>query len=178
MRTDTPDDASLDAALAALRRPVSPSRDLWPTILARLAARRTVPRWPLALAAGLAIVAVTALVTTRVIDARHAATPALADAGGGGQRQAAMDANAKLAATRSELRRSFEERLLLLAPPTRAAVLHSLATIQQAHDELESALQHDPGSTLVRELLDTTRHEEYALYEDVVRSTDTLAQRT
>ena len=94
----------LDQALAALPRTIEPDRDLWTAIESRLERRRTVLTWPVALAAGVALIAMTALMTLLVTDARHppGRSTATADqpaalSGGGALAQA------KLAATRSEL---------------------------------------------------------------------------
>ena len=173
MSFDNDRDERLDRALAALAREVAPPPDLWPAIERQLTPRATL-QWPQLLAAGFVLVALTALVTTIVVDGRRAPTPVAAAAGT--HRDEA--GNAKLVATRGELRRSFDERLPLLAPETRRAVLHSLETIRQAHEELEHALAQDPSSALVRDLLEATWRQEYSLYEDVVRSTDPLAVRT
>ena len=179
MTMDSNTELQLDRALAALPRSVQPRHDLWVGIEAHLDRRQAALSWPMALAAGFALVAVTALVTLMVVDARRAPVQVAATASTlPGLSVTGTAADAKLIATRGELKRAFEERMPLLAPATRAAVMHSLSTIQAAHRELEQALAADPSSTLVRDLLYATAEQEYSLYQDVLRSTDTLAVRT
>ena len=179
MNTDPNREDPLDRLLSELPRSVEPSRDLWSGIESRMDHRPPYLSWPTAIAAGVALVAVTALVTMLLVDARRVPAPSTNTIGStGGQMTAGTLADAKLAATRDELRRAFDARLPLLAPATRAAVLHRLTTMHDAHRELERALAADPSSSLVRDLLYATAEQEYSLYQDVVHSTDSLAVRT
>jgi hypothetical protein len=174
---EPPDEQALDALLRQMPRNIAPPRDLWPAIDARLVPARLRPP-AYALAAAAAVVLLSSLVTTIVIVSRH---PPAAVAGvldpGPAQTHSAGAADARLVATRAQLRQAFDERLPLLAPQTRAAVLKSLRTIEQAHQDLRRALDADPASPMLRDLLESTWQQEYALYDNVVRGTEPLIAR-
>ncbi len=173
---------SLDAGLAALPREVAPSRDLWAGIEAELLrAERRPRRWPLALAAGVVLAALGAVVGARLAQQTApaptvaAATPAAA---------ALVPARLKLAedadylATRSALERTYRERIALLAPVTRARIEEDLVLIQRAHQDIQQALGREPGSRVLLQLLQSTTEQEISLYSTVGRNTEPLASRT
>lgn len=176
---------SLDAGLAALPREVAPSRDLWAGIEAELLRAERRPRrprrWPLALAAGVVLAALGAVVGARLAQQTApaptvaAATPAAA---------ALVPARLKLAedadylATRSALERTYRERIALLAPVTRARIEEDLVLIQRAHQDIQQALGREPGSRVLLQLLQSTTEQEISLYSTVGRNTEPLASRT
>jgi hypothetical protein len=192
----------LDRLLDGVRREVPPSADLWASIAAQLEPRAAAPRprraWPYALAAGIAAVALTAVVAWQL--ASRPATPVAAagpEAGardeasatraGGeatGTPRAAAESRALLAAafeapqderyraTRAALERTFRERLDLLAPETRQRIEQNLEIIRQANDEIRQALAADPNSPLLRQLLESTWQQEIDLYTNVSRNTE------
>jgi hypothetical protein len=173
---------NLDARLAALPRELPPARDLWPGIDAALARSPSRPRRsPYALAAAVVLAALGALVSVRT--ARETAPT-----GGGGiagpPRPTAVGArlkgaeNADYLATRATLERNYQERVALLAPATRARIEQDLALIRSAHEDIRRALDSDPGSRVLLQLLQSTTEQEFDLYSTVGRNTEPLAART
>jgi hypothetical protein len=175
-------DPGLDERLAALPRELPPARDLWPAIEAAItpvALRGR--RWPYALAAGIAIAALGALVAGRM-----ARESVVVTAGGPAARPGATQVVARLKgtedaeyqATRTALERTYRERLALLAPDTRKRIEQDLALIRSAHDDIQQALTRDPDSRVLLELLQSTTEQEFNLYSTVGRTTAPLAPRT
>ncbi len=73
---------------------------------------------------------------------------------------------------------TFRERLALLDPDTRAQIEASLAVIHRAHEEIRKGLEAAPENPVLEHLLQSTWHDEFDLYDDVVRTTQpTLARR-
>ena len=75
-----PPDDPLLAKAAELPKDVAPSRDLWPGIAARLTEAQAAPakpafRWPLALAAAVAVASVSALLTWSLVRDPQVAQP-------------------------------------------------------------------------------------------------------
>ena len=182
---DPTDPRALEARLAALPRELPPARDLWPGIEAALAPRApAVRRWPLALAAGLAIGALGVLLGARL--AREPPPPGPTGASGGtGPLASVMVAarlkgaeNAEFLATRVALERTYHERLAMLAPATRAQIEQDLVLIQSARDDIRDALTRDPGSRVLLQLLQSTTEQEFTLYSTVGRNTEPFAPRT
>ena len=164
------------AKAAELPKEIAPARDLWPGIAARLGeSPRSVKhfRWPMALAAGLLVAAVSALLTwglvrepaapVQVADTRPV-DPAIVAVNYGTN---SVLSPAELAA-RDELLVQFRRRIDGLSPQTRDTVLRNLAVIQQAANEIGAALAQDPASGLLNELLLDTYKRELQLYSKVV----------
>lgn len=181
------DQDPLLAKAAELPQDIEPSKDLWPGIAARLGempARTRSFGWPMAIAAGLLVAAVSALLTWGLMrnpepaDSRLAATaitePAIMPVDYG--RSSALSA-AELAA-RDELLVQFRQKLDDLSPKTRAAVVANLAVIQRAADEIDAALAQDPASGLLNELLFGAYKQELQLYSKVVTAGDGFTRRT
>jgi hypothetical protein len=181
------------AQAAELPKQIEPARDLWPGIAARLgeAPRATPGRrlgWPLALAAGAAVAAVSALLTWGIVRERG-------PAGGGvvAQSQAPPDAvpteivpvsygpNSGLSATelaaRDQLVAHFREAFATLKPETRAAIVKNLSIMQTAANEIDAALAKDPASRMLKGMLVGTYKQELQLYSTVVTSGDGLTRR-
>jgi hypothetical protein len=193
---------SLDAALASVRREVQPTRDLWPGIAremasradsasgapselasarAKRAARATRSQWPLALAASVAVMSLAVALYWSVVQ-QHRSAEAIAKA------MAAQAAHIQLVtfgppqdadylAAHAALERTFNNRLKLLAPATRARVEADLQIIRRANEDLRSALAHDPASPLLLQLLHSTSQQEIDLYTSVAQSTEPLLMR-
>jgi hypothetical protein len=191
------DDASLRAELEAHRglraavrelpSELTPARDLWGGIAARVGggeasppARRAgfwrrpiaVPPW-LALAAMLAIALGTGLAVRSVrteppVKATAAAAPGL---------QVTLAAYAQtdrqLATVRAELWRSIEERQDKLPPETRALVFANLRTIERSIAEIETALAAAPADPQLARTYVAYREREIA----VLRQANELAAR-
>jgi hypothetical protein len=166
-------------------------RDLWPGIEARIqgveVSRPGGRRWVLAgaLAAGLALVAVSSLVTTWLIDEP---APIIV-------RQAPLPVGAVLAArtatfgsgyvlgpkyemARNNLARDLDEQMEALTPETRDIVQRNLGQIRRAMDEINEELAADPNNVLLQRLLMTTYQDELAVLMNVNRMMQTLPTRT
>jgi hypothetical protein len=188
---------SLDDALASVPRDVQPTRDLWPGIRQAMgertpgtptdlsavrAARRARMQWPLALAASLGVVCLVGALCWSVIHERIGPTltarttaPSLP---GNTLVNFGPPQTAAYLAAHAALERTFNERLKLLAPATRARVEADLETIRRANADLRSALAHDPASPLLLQLLQSTGQQEIDLYTSVAKSTEPLLRRT
>lgn len=161
----------IDEQLARLGRSVAPARDLWPGIEARLEPRAPRFTWPRALAAALALVAVTAAVTALLVRT----PPTIIEVAA---RHDPASSSVRFVSARTELRGTFERRLSLLSPQTRETVLNSLKLIEQARTDLERTLADDPGNPLLNDLAEQARRREFSLYQDVVSTTEPLAERS
>ena len=81
-------------------------------------------------------------------------------------------------ATRASLERSYNERLQMLAPKTRARIERDLETIRDANADIQRALAADPQSPVLNRLLESIWHQEFNLYATVARIADPAAPRT
>jgi hypothetical protein len=160
---------SVDEALARLPRELSPARDLWPAIAQSMHEGapglkhepRPVrwPQWPVALAASLGLMGLVAALSWSVL--RQPATTAVAQGSGAvpsGQTMVSFEApqNAAFLSARAALESTYEQRLALLAPATRARVRSDLETIRKANADIRDALIRDPASPLLLQLLRST----------------------
>jgi hypothetical protein len=176
-------------SLGELSPGIEPPRDLWPQIEARLRSapasaplqapaarpRRAQLRW-LAAAAMVASVAVGVWIGRDFL-------PLPGTAGTGVVPQTAQVAPAKLGAAgaldaryvsdpryqrdRAELLKTLQARLDAMPPAARQKVTASLATIEQAKQDLEGALGKDPSNALLQELLINTYQDEMRALTDV-----------
>ena len=161
------------AQASNLPQEIAPPRDLWPAIAARLSEQsRAASRrftWPMALAAGFLVAAVSALLTWGLMR-----DPGMVPVNYG--------PNSALGAVqlkaRDDLLVQFRQQLDELAPETREAVVKNLAIIQRAADEIGAALAQDPASGLLNGLLLSTYQQELQIYSTVVTSGDALTRRT
>jgi hypothetical protein len=179
---------SLDDRLRNLPRDIPPARNLWPGIRARLQDRpRRARPMLMAAAAGFAGACVASALTWAVLHGRPASPPtqltARAAAGaapGAAARAPAFDEprNPSYVAARDDLELNFRERLALLDPATRAQIEASLAIIRRAHEDIRNALANDPASPVLEQLLQSTWHDEFDLYDRVVRATQPTMTRT
>ena len=185
-----PSEDPLLAKAAELPKEVEPQRDLWPGIAARLgeAPRRAEPRgsrWPMALAAGVLVASVSALLTWSLVRAPDPATQPQAVAT---DYQAAdivpvsYGPNSGLTAqelvARDELVVRFRQKFTTLRPETRDAIVKNLAIMQAAADEIDAALAKDPASGMLKGMLVGTYKQELQLYSTVVTSSDGTTRRT
>jgi hypothetical protein len=168
-------------SLAELGGAIQPPHDLWPRIEAQLAGVRTAPagRTPLARWRWLAAAAMVASIAVGVWIGRDL----LPLSGGGfvappvtvnqGPPAAAAAVNAayisdpRYVRERDELMKSVQERLQAMPPQTRAKVAASLAAIETAKKDLESALGKNPSNALLQELLINTYQDEMRVLTDV-----------
>ncbi len=185
-----PPEDPLLAKAAELPKQVAPPRDLWPSIAARIAeapaqSRPRAFRWPTALAAGILVASVSALLTWALMREPEPVTPG-ALAGAQPVETAIIPVNygpnsgisTKDLVVRDELLAQFREKLGQLKPETRGAILKNLAVMQTAADEIDAALAKDPASRMLKSFLVGTYKQELQLYSTVVTAGDGLARRT
>jgi hypothetical protein len=80
-------------------------------------------------------------------------------------------------AARADLVDTFRQRLAMLDPATRAKIEANLAVIHKARDDIRKSLAEDPDSPVLEQLLESAWHDEFDLYDDVIRTTQpTLAR--
>jgi hypothetical protein len=171
---------SLDELLARMPRDIPPSRSLWTDIALDIERR---PRWLglWAMAASLAAICLTAGVTLVVMHgmAARSLNP-VTQIVRSSDRAPNFDEprNPAYQAARAELESSFQERLKLLDPATRAKIEASLAVIRQAHEDMRRALEAQPSNPVLEGLLESTWQDEFDLYDDVVRNTQPAMLRS
>ena len=169
------DPDSLDRLIASLPKEVVPPANLWPRVAARLS-RKSRHAPPMALAAAIAMAAagLASLFTWAVLQSRS--VPRVI------QTVAAMPSfeeprDAKYVLARNSIEKTFQERLALLDPATRAKIESSLAVIQKAHEDIRQALAADPQSAVLEQLWESTWHDEFDLYDRVVQATQPTMTR-
>jgi len=160
------------SSLRELSPAIEPPRDLWPQIEARINAERrsapaaqprpararaVPPRW-------LAAAAVMASVAVGVCKAGASAAPTALDV--------AYVSDPRYQRDRAALMKSLQTRLAALPPAARAKVMASLAAIQRAKQDLQSALGKDPGNALLQELLVNTYQDEMRVLTDIHAASD------
>lgn len=165
----------LELRLAKLPRELAPPDNLWPAIVREIARPPRRVR-PLAFAAAAASACLATALTWVVLHGRgaHPATAPLVAA-----RTVSFDEprDAAYLAARTALEQTFRERLALLDPGTRTQIEASLAVIHRAHEDVRKALEAAPDNPVLEHLLQSTWHDEFDLYDDVVRTTQpTLAR--
>lgn len=165
-----PTDQSLEEQLRALPRAIEPPRDLWPAIEADIRpARRS--RWPLALAASLAMATVGSLYAWHALHGGRIASPGLPAASEITSVSFAPPQGPAYTRAHAQLEQLFRERLKLLRPDTRAKIEANLRIIRTADDNIRHALEDDPSSPMLLELLESNQQQEINLYSAVVRNT-------
>ena len=170
-----PAQEALEARLAKLPRDIVPPRYLWPSI------EREIERQPLrpphvvlAAAAAVAALMIASAVVWAVLHSRAAT-----NASGAPNIEMSLDEphDPGYLAARAGLVDTFRQRLAMLDPPTRAKIEANLAVIHQARDDIRKALAADPNSPVLEQLLESAWHDEFDLYDDVIRTTQlTLAR--
>jgi hypothetical protein len=179
-------------SLAELPEAIEPPRDLWPGIEAAL--KTQVPaagaglsparvrsghlRW-LAAAAVVASVAIGVWIGRDVVplsgpapDLAKATAPKVTPAQEATAVDAAFVSDPRYARQRAELLQSLQARLDAMPEPARAKVTASLAAIETAKKDLESALGKDPSNALLQELLINTYQDEMRALTDVHEASD------
>ena len=175
-------------SLSELSAAIEPPRDLWPEIEARLksAASAAAPppararvaqlRW-LAAAAMVASVAVGVWIGRDLgpLGTRVTAPPAATNLTGmseGAAVDAAYVSDPRYRHERAQLLKSLQAQLDAMPEPARAKVTASLAAIETAKKDLESALGKDPSNALLQELLINTYQDEMRVLTDVHEASD------
>jgi hypothetical protein len=166
---------SLDARLGKLPRDIVPPRYLWPSIEREIERQplRT-PQMVLAAAAAVAALMIAGAVVWVVLHAR-VVTPAAEAPSVAMNLDEPHDAG--YLAARADLVDTFKQRLAMLEPATRAKIEANLAMIHKARDDIRKSLAEDPDSPVLEQLLESAWHDEFDLYDDVIRTTQpTLAR--
>jgi len=187
MNTRTP----LDEELAKLSCEVDPPRDLWPGVVRGIVRTpRSAPRlgsapW-VAYAASAAALCLAAALIWVTMDGHApqstagpvtAAVPAGTGPSPGAGDMFGEPADAHYLAARAELERTFNQRLRQLDPATRAKIEADLASIRKARDDISKALAAQPDSPVLEQLLASALHDEFDLYNDVLRTTQPTSAR-
>jgi hypothetical protein len=187
--------ARLDARLAELPHEVAPGRDLWPDIAARIEAhtqpvvsttRRATWLWQAA--AAVVLVAGSSLLTASLLDRsvlmQQSAVPAAPASAHVAQDAAvAMPAafgpagqlDPEYVATRGQLTQVLDQRIAALPASARAKLEFNLGELRRAADEINAALDEQPGDPLLEELLLKTYQDELAVLSNVSQLTNSLA---
>jgi hypothetical protein len=166
---------TLDDLLETMPRDVAPPRALWPGIAHEIArAPRRSKR--LAIAASVAAACLAGALVWVVLHAPS--TPQ-----GGATAWSTSESfdeprDPAYVAARANLERSFHERLATLDPRTRATIESNLALIRRAHEDIRRALADEPASPILEHLFESTWHDEFDLYDSVVRGTELTTTRS
>jgi type VI protein secretion system component VasK len=157
---DTPE--WLRARLSALPKEIAPARDLWPDIARRLDGRKSFHWMPLAAAASVLISIAAVWITWQAaVEQRHNAALLLQAQQTLQQiQQPYLPARAAYAAQWPALRGQLD-------PETAAVVERNLEIIRSANAELSRALERNPDSPVLQQLLHRTLAQEVALYRRV-----------
>jgi len=167
---------TLDDLLEMMPRNVAPPRALWPGIAHEIArAPQRNKRFALA-----ASVAVACLAGSLVWVVLHAPSPPRRDSTGAQSTSESFDEprDPAYVAARANLERSFRERLVTLDPRTRATIESNLALIRRAHEDIRRALADQPANPVLEHLFESTWHDEFDLYDSVVRGTELTTTRS
>jgi hypothetical protein len=166
---------SLDQLLSELPREAAPQRDLWPAIGTAIGKSRRTRSW---LMAGVSAAAAACLATlfTWAVMQRNSVPSVIQAAAAPSPFDEPRDPKFVLA--RNELEKTYTERLALLKPETRTKIEASLAVIHKAHEDIRQALIADPQSVALEQMLQSTWHDEFDLYESVVQATQPTESRT
>lgn len=180
MTTETDD--KLMARAAGLAKEMAPERDLWPGIEAAigLPARRRRTPYVAQAAAVLLLVAGSSFVTytfmgkeTVVVERPVDDGLVLEQASFGGQYE--LSNGYKLA--RTNLEAQMQRELDKLSPEARAGVEQNLTVIRDAINEINAALEQEPGNALLQDLLMKTYREELAVMRKVGGLTQDVMSR-
>jgi hypothetical protein len=167
---------SLDQLLDELPRSMAVRRDLWPGIADSIgSASRRKRSWLMAAASAAAAACLATLATWAVLQ-RNSVPPLIKQA----SVQTAFDEprDPKFVLAKNELEKTFAQRLAQLKPETRSKIEGSLAVIRKAHEEIRQALIADPQSIALEQMLQSTWHDEFDLYDSVVQATQPDQSRT
>lgn len=184
-------DERLDAALRGLPQSIEPGRDLWPAIEARLEPREAAGSrrraWAWQAAAAVLLVAASSLLTATLLDkggnaGKIAAVPSTAAPVAPATGVEAMPAafgpgtrlDAEYVAARRQLTSVLEARMARLPESTRAKLQVNLGEMRRAAEEINAALDEQPGDPLLEELLLKTYQDELAVLANVNQLTNAL----
>jgi hypothetical protein len=170
----------IDVALALLPREIEPAGDLWPGIESGLGARPHRRAWAWQIAAALALVTLSSVITAGLV--RGPSVPVVTVAG-------PVDAAAVVPAAfgparvldhgyenaRRQLAADLEQRLAGMPRSAREKLEANLAEMRRAAEEINVALARQPGDPLLEELLLNTYQDELGVLASVNQLTSTGA---
>jgi hypothetical protein len=167
---------TLDDLLEMMPRNVPPPRVLWPGI-AREIARAPQGSKRFAIAASVAVACLAGALVWVILN-----SPSAPSRGSTTAQSASESFNEPrdpaYVAARANLERSFRERLVTLDPRTRATIESNLALIRRAHEDIRRALADQPANPVLEHLFESTWHDEFDLYDSVVRGTELTTTRS
>ncbi|MBT8135653.1 MAG: hypothetical protein KJO54_01435 [Gammaproteobacteria bacterium] len=161
---------SLIGRAAALPDEISPERDLWPQIASKLG-QPEVPAvqqrrwWPQAVAAGVALVALSSAVTWRFATQQDVSTAAVVAAITAPATQYVADA--EMLQVRQRLTVALDDSLQRLSPDTRRNVSRNLLEIHESLARIRTALEQDPQNAFLHQLLHSIYRQELDLLTDI-----------
>ena len=167
---------SLDQLLDELPRAMAVGRDLWPGVADSIGNNSRRQRSWLMAAVSAAAAACLATLATWAVLQRNSVPPLIKQA----SVQTAFDEprDPRFVLAKKELEKTFANRLTQLKPETRSKIEVSLAVIRKAHEEIRQALIADPQSIALEQMLESTWHDEFDLYDSVVQATQPDQSRT
>jgi hypothetical protein len=168
----------LDERLSAMPLEVAPPSDLWPKIAAGV---RHQPHrlWLMNAAACLAVASLVFLMARAAFrDGSGTIQTPLHTAGAMTSVNFSLPDSARYQDARSAMEATFYERLKLLRPETRTTITTNLQIIKKANDDIRHALESDPASPLLLQLLNETYQQEFDLYQNVARNTEPTQGRS
>jgi hypothetical protein len=174
----SPIQTTLDELLSAMPRAVEPPADLWPQI-ATLTHRPPRPARLMNLAASLAVASLVLLMARSAL--REGAQVPMKPVGTSSPMTSvsfSLPDAARYQSARAAMEATFYERLKLLRPETRTTIEANLQIIRKANEEIRRALDSDPASPLLLQLLNDTYQQEFDLYENVARNTEPTQGRS
>lgn len=175
---------------ARLPLDITPQRDLWPGIEARISSEQSAPmrrKWRVggALAAAVALVALSSLTTLWLaqqgsdVELSQVVPPAAETRA---EPLAAFGPDHELGPryrrARNQLTVDLDARMQALPPATREVVEQNLQQIRRAVTEINQALAEDPGNALLQQLLMATYQDELAVLTEMNRIARSLPTRT
>ena len=166
---------TLDELLGKMPRNLSPLRPLWPGIAQEIA-RAPQRSKRVAIAASVALACLAAAIIWVV--AHAPSTPPGSMTARSASESFAEPRDPAYIAARANLERSFRERLATLDPRTRATIESNLALIRRAHEDIRRALADQPANPVLEHLFESTWHDEFDLYDSVVRGTESTITRS
>ncbi len=168
---------SLDELLARVPRDVPLPGNLWAGIERQIAPK---PRrfTAFAIAASLGVACIAGALTWAVLHGVPAGDAGATAGATAGAANFDEPTDPPYVAARTGLEQSFRNRIALLDPATRSKIEANLEIIQKAHEELRTALAAQPDNPLLEQLLQDTWHEEFDLYDSVVRGTQPTQMRS
>ena len=172
---------ALLAQAAALPRELTPGRDLWPDVAARLGGaegargvvRPAIARWmrpaALAAAAGVVIALFAGLWRGGLRPVAPASPMGTVMPAAAGTSPALLEAEREYARATAALMAALDQQKDTLSPETRALLDANLKTIDDALAEVRAALQKDPANAQLAHLLTSTHQKKLDALQRVVR---------